>query len=1098
MRPLRAVVALFLLSLALFSVHSEELSLFQRTLLRDMETADRRELLDWAASLELSTRGSRQEVEDRILNHYGVDRRALPDSTTVAPPGEGRQSSLITIERARGSRFFDVEQVNERVIRFSGGVLLTVDDDGTLHTIEAEQISINVERNTLDADGAVTYRISRPGGDEFFRGHSISFNIESWEGVFISGITETAQEIEGDLLDFRIHGRRITRSQGEIIVVDDATVTSSPADPPNWSIRAGRIWILAPGEWAISNATLRVGRVPVFYFPFFFIPGDKVFFHPVAGTRTREGAFIQTTTYLFGQRQDADPPISILRLADAPDESEREIRGLFLRIPDTPPPKDPPGWELKVMADVYTTLGFYTGVAASLPGLGTVDRLDGRLGLGFSRNIYRDGNQYTSFYVEDGAARRHWNSGVILGQDVPFRYESELRAAHRWRSLSLSLDFMMLSDPYFLQDFGNRSENMDWGFLLDPNSLPGESTVGARSSYDWTLGLAWNPVVRPLNPWVQSASLSTVRTQLRWRDRAVAQDQLASAVARPESDRSPESRFFFLQSMVAPEVAGRIQGSLLNWRAGISRPAPAASNDSGEGEDDREAVPIRSPWESEDGTSPDDDEQPFRLPERLSSFPGIPGGTQPASVAISYSLQPGFRYDRYTDNSDWKSGSDVAMDWRYSTAQFTNRGQVSLTANARDRLLSGRSTINLDQRYQILDYSATERDEAEEARLLLDSYRSRSFVATQASEVTVLPLLAVEPLRESSLRYSLNSRLYRRVFRELDDDRPVWDESWGRWERDDVSQHQARGRLSWPMWQAMQSFTATSDLPPRDHTYLGNLRLVTGPMTTTLAGGIRERDDQWVRDPLVQTHQLGLFSNTLRLDQRLSYDLEETELTQSSTSLSWRQLAVSLTGQRTTGFSLVPDEGWVLEPERIFRWTRLRMDLAGEQTLSAWYRRVALSLRGRASLDFDLLRFTAGSIVLDYGMRLHIHRFLNFELSARSRNDRLYQYIPALADEAGVASRSFIEDITSSLRFLDRSSRERSNFNLETLSFSLIHDLQDWELSIRYTGAPELRRETGTPRYEWSGVTVIMVRWRPITELERVLRLEDGSVLFAE
>lgn len=1105
-----------LLSASAAILAADEQGLFARTLLKDLETTERQELLEWAASLGLSTRGTRRDIEDRILDFYQLDRRILEREQPI--PQEGDRQSVITINRARGTQFFDVEQIDERMVRFSGGVILTVQDGDAVHTVSAERITINVERNTLVAQGGVEYSLRRGSGEELFRGEMISFDIESWDGTFLRGITESPQDIDGEVLEFRIEGRRITRAPGEIVVVEGATVTSSPADPPNWSIQAGRIWILAPGEWALANATLHVGRVPVLYFPFFFIPGDKVFFHPAAGTRPREGSFIQTTTYIFGQRDDGDPPLSILRLADGPDESEREIRGLFLRIPEEPREPDPPGWNLKIMVDLYTILGYYAGIDASLPGLLSIDAVSGRLGFGFSRNIYRDGTGFTSFFVEPGAtgenngepsggtAQQYWNRGFLLGNELPFRYESELSIRHRWPTVSLAMDMLMLSDPSFRRDFGNRTENMDWGFLLNADGASGDSGSSSVSGYAWSANVTWNPSVTSLRPWVQSASLSTVRTQLIWRDRSVATDAQPPAVRRSDSSNSPEERFLFPQSLVAPELAGRVSGTIFSWRQPSAAPAERrrSPDDSTARPSQDDGPPYRSPWEEEGGDHEQEDHESdeialLPLPPILRTFPGIAAGSQRAGATVTYSWQPSLRYDRFTNNREWETAEDIRLDWRYSTLQTANRGQITVSGNAPQNLVTLRSTLNLDHRFQTLDYSAQEPDEAERRRLEQDTFRLRSFSATQNSQLTATPVPGLPALRESTIRYTLNSRIYRRAFREIDESgNPSWDSQWASWTRDDISRHQAQARLVWPLWGSNQSMTATSDLPPLDPAYLGNLRLQTGPVVSTFSTGIRQRDDEWQRDPLVQGHQLSLLQGNARLDQRLTWNLEDVELDQSRTTVNLWNTTATITGQRTTGFTLDPVTGWSTDPDVTFRWTRLALGATGNQTLTRWYRRVELSMRGRAALDFDLRRFTSGSLVLDYGFRLRVHQFLDMELSARSRNDRMYQYFPGLAEQAGVQSRSLTQDLARSFNLFRQEDREESNFNVETVSFSLIHYLQDWELSVRYTGAPELRRDSGEPRYQWNSVTVLMVRWRPITELERVLRIDNGAFEFGE
>jgi len=350
-------------------------SLFERTLPQDIQTADLQELIIWARSLGLSDRGTRRQVEDRILEYYGVARPA-DDGNDQGSAGGEKSGSLLRIERARGTDYFSLEQVDEQYLRIVGGVVLSLEEEGATHTIEAEEVTINLATDTLAARGEVVYSVDRADGTESFRGDEIIFQIDTWEGIFVRGITESFDDESAEDEEFTVSGERISRSAGEIIVIDGGTITSSQADPPNFHIRATRIWVLAPGEWALRNATLYVGRVPLLWFPAFFLPGDRLFFSPSVGTRSREGAYIQTTTYLIGQKEDQDPPLSIMRLGDAPEDQDRVIEGLFLRIPEEPPPEDPAGWYLKIMADTYTTLGGYAGIAARMPDLGPASVMD--------------------------------------------------------------------------------------------------------------------------------------------------------------------------------------------------------------------------------------------------------------------------------------------------------------------------------------------------------------------------------------------------------------------------------------------------------------------------------------------------------------------------------------------------------------------------------------------------------------------------------------------------------------------------------------------------------------------------------------------------
>ena len=75
-----------------------------------------------------------------------------------------------------------------------------------------------------------------------------------------------------------------------------------------------------------------VGVVRVLWLPFFYYPADEVFFHPVIGYRSREGAFVQTTSYLLGEERRDRKESGLLSLMSNMDNSgPLERSGVFIR-----------------------------------------------------------------------------------------------------------------------------------------------------------------------------------------------------------------------------------------------------------------------------------------------------------------------------------------------------------------------------------------------------------------------------------------------------------------------------------------------------------------------------------------------------------------------------------------------------------------------------------------------------------------------------------------------------------------------------------------------------------------------------------------------
>ncbi|MCL1818514.1 MAG: LPS-assembly protein LptD, partial [Spirochaetaceae bacterium] len=328
----------------------------------DIRTSSFTDLAAWCRRLGLSAQGDRAALENRIYEYYGVEPPQRTD--------DGK--SEITIESAQKTEYFSLDEFKEDYVRLDGGVSMKMYDreKGRAYTIQADSILYNQTEKLLSARGNVRYSISGGGRDESFSGESLTMNIETWEGYFFDGTTFRDRTVDEVSLTFRIQGEFVSRSSSEFVIMEDASITSSPGIPANYHISADRIWILAPGEWGLSGATLKVGNIPVFYFPFFFYPGDEVAFHPVFGMRSRVGTFMQTTTYFLGNRKNAEFPFAFLDVSSGDDgDKVKERHGMFLRDTEENLPAYAADRYLKTIFDVYSNLGIYAAFAGELSGM---------------------------------------------------------------------------------------------------------------------------------------------------------------------------------------------------------------------------------------------------------------------------------------------------------------------------------------------------------------------------------------------------------------------------------------------------------------------------------------------------------------------------------------------------------------------------------------------------------------------------------------------------------------------------------------------------------------------------------------------------------
>ena len=346
-------------------------SLVSDTQAEDIATASYYELVAWCQELGLDEAGSRKDLQGRLAQHYKV----------TLPPGGGQGEA--DRHGAVGAGIGVLHPVGcQREIRRPPGRRrhrgprreqgLGAGDQGGQRDLQPDPPHDLRRRECLlhDHKGKETQN---------YTGRSFSFDLDTSEGVFYDGST-TKEVTQADTkLTYTFEGTTISRLENNTVYMQDGSFTTSKPVDPFWQIRARDVWILAPSEWAVDNAVLMVGRVPLLYIPAFFWPGDALFFNPNPGYDNRTGMYVQTTTYLIGRKTKEDNPFSFLQVSETGETAYREeLRGLFLRkIPGESPPPDK-GQDLKLLLDVYSRLG---GFARYERGFSAVGKLPGRPGI---------------------------------------------------------------------------------------------------------------------------------------------------------------------------------------------------------------------------------------------------------------------------------------------------------------------------------------------------------------------------------------------------------------------------------------------------------------------------------------------------------------------------------------------------------------------------------------------------------------------------------------------------------------------------------------------------------------------------------------------
>ena len=1052
----------------------------------DIRTSTLSELASWCRELGLSEGGTRESLSARLREYYGL---RPPQSTAQA----GQR--IITIESAKTTEYFTLEVVDEEYARLKGDVIISLKDGNAIHRIKAWEVLYNRTRNVMTATGNVEYVKEEGSTTETFKGQSITVNLDTWSSIFMDGSSEKA--VSGKSSAYRFAGTVISRNDEEVTVLTNATITNPANAEAHWSLHASKLWLLPGNDWAILNAVLKVGEIPLLYLPFFFYPADEIVFHPALGTRSREGTFLQTTTYILGRpRSTGASENSLTRIFGGDSENAVKTReGVFLRT--TGEKKvDPALTQLSLILDAYVNLGIYLGTEASLPGKGIFAPTKISAGLGLTRDIYIMGGDYTPFQRYDGSS--DWNSSNLFSLDIPLRFRLNLSGAFNINNGSLSWQIPHYSDPYVDRDFMRRTEVLDWLSMLREGTDTEAVDDTSISSYEWKLWGSLNPNVSSANPYITSLTIPNITSSLLFNQR------LSSNYQGPYAPANPGRAFYFPDRLTILSISASLSGNLL--RSGNITDSQTETEDkSNLWEELLPDFPI-SPWAAdEEETNDTQDENsdayyasylftPPALGQKFS-LPGL-GDTQ---LSLDYSLVPTAASEMQFRTGSWRNQEDV--NWGDVSSVLGNvRSEGSLGFTVNNPVI--RTTLQLTgtgswQNYIYMNESAEEFNTAYQVKAAKDRvYNETYFTSYLDLNTTIRPFTQDPVWGNSNMQYILRG-LFGKTTVDTSGSDPTWTWDWGSWDKTNIVNHQATANLAARVMDYNQNLSVTAVLPPKDSQLTGNATFRAWITETALSSGVLFPLDEEERviNPVQFTETLK-FGSLGSFVQQIKYDPEKGEYTTFTSTLSLSGLSASFSAvygypsQYNYNGSInnsLPN-GWVfLDEERLYPQD---FKLGYVKTFSSnnlWGKRLSISLSVNTSLVFDLQRYTNSSFAFGLRLRMGITSFLDLDFSTNSQNDVIFKYFQGLpifdlpTELYQGQEQNFFVDLFNSFRFDNDDLRRQSGFKMKAMNLSLIHHLGDWNAKLSMTMTPYL--EQGSREYKFANEISFLIQWVPIGEI---------------
>ena len=1073
----------------------------------EIRTSTLSELAVWCRSLGLSESGTRAELSERLRNYFNLPQ-----------PAANNDRRIITIDSTQITEYFKIDVIDEEYARLLGNVSLSLIDGSVIHKIRADEILFNRTRNIVTAAGQVVYERFDDNKTETFRGDKITVDLDSWSGIFMNG--DTTRELESDGTAYLFSGSVISRGDEDVTVLADARITNAANEEALWSINASRLWLLPGSEFALLNAVLKVGEIPVMYIPFFYIPGDDLFFHPVLGYRNRDGGFIQTTTYILGQpRSSTSEASSISRMFGNTDGMEMELDGLFLRSTGRKI-SDPNELSLKVMADYYVNLGFYIGLDLSSPKIGVLNPLDFSFGLGFTRTVSLIGNNYTPYTVNkkgelDGSV--DWNHSNLFSLPVPFRYRMRLNSSLSGRYGSLSWDLPLYSDPTVNSDLLNRSENMDWVNMIQQGASLNinNNSQNEVTSYQWHVNGNITPSVAFMTPYVSRINISNLSTALSFKT-------IEDKKIRESNANSPGLHFYAPDKYTIYNLSLSIAGTPLSL-GGAGRPNTV--NSAAETDDPLRGIgaPI-SPWpdnndNSDNGNSQTDTDalkppvlsQSFNLP-RIGNL----------AFSIDYQITPASSMELQFLPDNWDSYSDV--DWSEIQSVISSVGgsssinfRLNHTSGLFNNLftLSGNGTwrdyLVLNEEAAIFQtYGAMDEKKIDNARRQM--YSQTNYSTSYAYTGTILPFYNNAVFGQTNFQYSFRGTLVRskRWTVEESPDGPQLTPQLGKWAKEErkdgedifgLTSHRLSANLAANIMDYNQNISLSTDIPPLDWSISVNATFRFWISETNINFRFERPDTEdgnteWIFKPVNITETLRFWNIGSYVFSIIIDPHENNGVTNISTSVTLWNFKIAFSADKSLRQEFVPIDKsleasggtWQQYGEPVLQPKALSFSYNNSFPAAELIKnRLLISFDVNTSLTYDLQRHTNSNFLLTFGFKLTIPGLLEFSMSATTYNSVIWRYFKDFKGMEDLTSmypsgpqNNFFIDLLDSFNFFDEAKRRRSGFKIQRFDLSVTHFLGDWQAELGVSMYPYRGDERN---FKITADISFVIQWRPITEI---------------
>lgn len=310
------------------------------------------------------------------------------------------------------------------IVRLEGNVSLSFSYGGEERNMTSDMVIIDSDNGSISMIGNVTF----PMEDDSSGGISSDIVTFYWErgDLFVESASTMSERENSEKKEVTVYsvGEKLTFLDGGTIVYEDGYIASSDEDPLS-SISAKEIMMLPGSDMLIEGATLKIGRVPIFYFPVFFYPGSTITGNPSFGFNSVRGAFLNTTFELLGSSdlisdESSSSFLSIFEDTDA-DEDSLPVGAYYANAEPGRAQKwaRDSGSFIAIMADAYSDFGVHLGLSSKINLFDRKLKLSVLTGLGYTTTrMQSDTDDPLRYYGENSLS--YSDFGLELSASLPY------------------------------------------------------------------------------------------------------------------------------------------------------------------------------------------------------------------------------------------------------------------------------------------------------------------------------------------------------------------------------------------------------------------------------------------------------------------------------------------------------------------------------------------------------------------------------------------------------------------------------------------------------------------------------------------------------